>query len=202
MFARWPLPEQGRWLRATVLGGVALLPLALWIGVVRLRFGPAAEGGGGNFTLPLAGFAEKSAELLVGLAEEGGRPEHVLGLLTVFSPLVPTGRRALLLLVAGNLSVAAGLARFDPPPREFHRVEGTGSLHARVGEGLRLTVDLDRAWQPVETRSFEIPPAAVLSLVWRTNRPGDFPGASDFRALTFALREVRIQARPTKRDAP
>lgn len=35
------------------------LPLLLWMAYVRLRFGPAEDPGLGNFTLPLAGLAEK-----------------------------------------------------------------------------------------------------------------------------------------------
>jgi hypothetical protein len=311
MFARWPLTERGRWLRAAVLGGAALLPLALWMGVVRLRFGPVADGGGGNFTLPLAGFAEKWAELLVGLAEEGARPEHVFGLLTAFSLLVqmtfllarwrpaepawrigvafaglmlflnqpvwegypgaaarvllpmtlafnllvPRTRAGLLLLVAGNLSVATGIAHLDPPPRDFYRVEGSASLQvaptgawyapeARRGRtwrwaggdaGLVLEnrgqvalevriegevrafaprrieiglegdrgreVNLDSAWKPLEGLSVTVPPGAVRRLLCRTDRPGDRPGTGDPRALTFALRDVRLRARDVPRAA-
>ncbi|MFM9091811.1 MAG: hypothetical protein ACKOUK_08740, partial [Verrucomicrobiota bacterium] len=47
------------WLPAAGQAVLVLLPLLLWMAYVRLRFGPAEDPGLGNFTLPLAGLAEK-----------------------------------------------------------------------------------------------------------------------------------------------
>ncbi len=55
----WRAPRT--WRRTAA--GVALiaLPLALWMGYVRWKFGAADDPGLGNFTLPFAGYAEKVA---------------------------------------------------------------------------------------------------------------------------------------------
>ncbi len=47
------------WLRALVAVALIALPLLLWMGYVRWKFGPADDPGLGNFTLPFAGYAEK-----------------------------------------------------------------------------------------------------------------------------------------------
>jgi hypothetical protein len=52
------------WLPAAGQAVLVALPLVLWMGYVRLRFGPAEDPGMGNFTLPLAGLAEKLAHLV------------------------------------------------------------------------------------------------------------------------------------------
>lgn len=49
------------WPRALAAIGLIALPLALWMGYVRWKFGPADDPGLGNFTLPFAGYAEKFA---------------------------------------------------------------------------------------------------------------------------------------------
>ncbi len=47
------------WGRAAITVGVIALPLLAWMGFIRWKFGPAEDPGLGNFTLPLAGLAEK-----------------------------------------------------------------------------------------------------------------------------------------------
>lgn len=53
----WRAPRT--WLRTAVTVGLVALPLLLWIGYVRIKFGKADDPGLGNFTLPFSGFAEK-----------------------------------------------------------------------------------------------------------------------------------------------
>jgi len=61
------------WRPAATLFAVAL-PLFLWMGYVRFKFGPADDPGMGNFTLPFAGFAEKLRDALRGAASSDGGP--------------------------------------------------------------------------------------------------------------------------------
>jgi len=53
----WRRP--GTWLRPILTVGAVALPLAAWMAFIRGKFGPAEDPGLGNFTWPLAGFAEK-----------------------------------------------------------------------------------------------------------------------------------------------
>ncbi len=55
----WRAPRT--WPRTAGTVALCALPLALWMGYVRWKFGPADDPGMGNFTLPLAGFGEKLA---------------------------------------------------------------------------------------------------------------------------------------------
>ena len=50
------------WGRAAFLGAVIALPLLAWMLWLRLKFGPAADPGMGNFTWPVAGFFEKARD--------------------------------------------------------------------------------------------------------------------------------------------
>ncbi|MDP3073360.1 MAG: hypothetical protein Q8N18_23920 [Opitutaceae bacterium] len=54
---QWNAPRT--WLRPAATVALIALPLLLWMGYVRWKFGPAEDPGLGNFTLPLAGYAEK-----------------------------------------------------------------------------------------------------------------------------------------------
>ncbi len=47
------------WLRTAGTVALIALPLVLWMGFVRWKFGPAEDPGLGNFTLPFAGYWEK-----------------------------------------------------------------------------------------------------------------------------------------------
>jgi hypothetical protein len=47
------------WWRPAAAAIAIALPLAVWMGYIRWKFGPADDPGFGNFTLPLAGFIEK-----------------------------------------------------------------------------------------------------------------------------------------------
>lgn len=51
------------WLPALGQAALAALPLLLWMGYIRLRFGPAEDPGLGNFTAPLAGMVGQLAFL-------------------------------------------------------------------------------------------------------------------------------------------
>lgn len=53
----WRAPRT--WWRPALTVAMIGLPLLLWMGYIRLKFGPADDPGLGNFTLPLAGYGEK-----------------------------------------------------------------------------------------------------------------------------------------------
>jgi hypothetical protein len=53
----WRAPRT--WGRTALTVALIALPLALWMGYVRWKFGPADDPGLGNFTLPFAGYYEK-----------------------------------------------------------------------------------------------------------------------------------------------
>ena len=53
----WRAPRS--WWRPAATLLMSALPLFLWMGYVRWKFGPADDPGMGNFTLPFVGFAEK-----------------------------------------------------------------------------------------------------------------------------------------------
>jgi hypothetical protein len=70
------IPAAGAGARSRLRGGFRLagtaafvaLPLMAWVAYIRWQFGPAEDPGLGNFTLPLAGLAEKWGEVLAGVA--------------------------------------------------------------------------------------------------------------------------------------
>ena len=68
----WKSPRT--WWRPVVTAGLVALPLFAWMGYVRWKFGPADDPGMGNFTLPLAGLAEKWGDALGSLASRGDSP--------------------------------------------------------------------------------------------------------------------------------
>jgi hypothetical protein len=53
----WRRPRT--WGRTLVVVALVAVPLLAWMTYVRVKFGPADDPGFGNFTLPLAGYAEK-----------------------------------------------------------------------------------------------------------------------------------------------
>ncbi|MBL9189235.1 MAG: hypothetical protein JNK23_17265 [Opitutaceae bacterium] len=53
----WRAPRT--WPRVALRLGLIALPLLLWMGYVRWKFGPAEDPGLGNFTLPFTGYVEK-----------------------------------------------------------------------------------------------------------------------------------------------
>ena len=66
---RGPWREPDSWRRNMQWGVLAALPLALWIGYVRWKAGPAAAGVD-NFTAPVAGWVEKWSEILADFVRE------------------------------------------------------------------------------------------------------------------------------------
>lgn len=61
----WRAPRT--WWRPAMAVVVVALPLFAWIGYIRWKFGPTGDAGFNNFTLPLAGLAEKWAEVFASL---------------------------------------------------------------------------------------------------------------------------------------
>ena len=68
----WRAPRT--WWRPAVTAVAVALPLLAWMGYVRWKFGPADDPGLGNFTLPLAGLAEKWGDALGHLSRSGDSP--------------------------------------------------------------------------------------------------------------------------------
>lgn len=57
------------WLRVGAAAALVALPLAAWMSYIRWKFGPVGDAGMSNFTLPLAGLAEKWASVFADFAE-------------------------------------------------------------------------------------------------------------------------------------
>jgi hypothetical protein len=68
---RTPIEGRQPWINLAGRLVLIVLPLALWMGYVRLRVGPAHESGLNNFTLPLTGFFDKWFQLLGDLGADG-----------------------------------------------------------------------------------------------------------------------------------
>jgi hypothetical protein len=68
----WKSPRT--WARPVLTAAAVAVPLFAWMGYVRWKFGPAADPGLGNFTLPLAGLAEKWGDALGHLSIRGDSP--------------------------------------------------------------------------------------------------------------------------------
>jgi hypothetical protein len=68
----WRAPRT--WRRPALTAAAVALPLFAWMGYVRWKFGPADDPGLGNFTLPLAGLAEKWGDAVGHLASRGDSP--------------------------------------------------------------------------------------------------------------------------------
>ena len=65
----WRAPRT--WWRPALTVVAVALPLFAWMGYVRWKFGPADDPGLGNFTLPLAGLAEKWRDAVANLSAGG-----------------------------------------------------------------------------------------------------------------------------------
>jgi hypothetical protein len=68
----WKVPKT--WWRAALMAGLVAVPLLAWMAYIKWKFGPADDPGLGNFTLPLAGLAEKWGDALANLAVRGDSP--------------------------------------------------------------------------------------------------------------------------------
>lgn len=79
------------WVPAAGQALLVVLPLLLWMAYVRQRFGPAEDPGLGNFTLPLAGLAEKFGAILEDLRGPEPAPLAWTSLATVLGLVVQAG---------------------------------------------------------------------------------------------------------------
>jgi hypothetical protein len=79
----WRAPRT--WWRPALTAGAVALPLVAWMGYVRWKFGPADDPGLGNFTLPLAGLAEKWGDALGHLSRSGDSPLQWATVAVVFA---------------------------------------------------------------------------------------------------------------------
>lgn len=79
----WRRPRT--WLRPAGMVVLIALPILAWIGYVRWKFGPVDDPGLGNFTLPLAGLAEKWGVSLAALLLRTGSPLKWATLAAVFA---------------------------------------------------------------------------------------------------------------------
>jgi len=81
----WRSPRM--WLRFGAAVVALAVPLAVWMGYIRLQFGPTGDSGLNNFTAPLAGLAEKWATVVVELFAQ---PRPVLAFATAAATLAIT----------------------------------------------------------------------------------------------------------------
>lgn len=99
----------------------------------------------------------------------GAATRVLLPMMLAFNLLVPRGARWMPLLLAGNLSLVAGLAEFQPPGEEVYRVVGERRTVSAVlverGEGwYAVETDGNRTWRWCQQR-------ARLKLINRTGSP-------------------------------
>lgn len=66
----WKSPRT--WLRPALTVAAIALPLALWMGVIKWKFGPAEDPGLGNFTYPFAAYVDKFQSIARDLREDSG----------------------------------------------------------------------------------------------------------------------------------
>lgn len=71
--APWDKQDRTGWVRFAKATVLAALPLAAWMIYVQWRLGPMRDAGLNNFTLPLAGLAEKWGTVVADMAEHPGR---------------------------------------------------------------------------------------------------------------------------------
>jgi hypothetical protein len=79
----WKTPRT--WWRAGVTIVIVALPLLAWMAYIRWKFGPADDPGLGNFTLPLAGLAEKWADAIANVLVRSDSTLRWATLATVFA---------------------------------------------------------------------------------------------------------------------
>lgn len=68
----WNKPRT--WLRPALTVAAVALPLALWMGFIKWKFGPAEDPGLGNFTFPFAAYVDKFQSIARDLREDSGWP--------------------------------------------------------------------------------------------------------------------------------
>jgi len=76
------------WAKLGLIGAVVVAPMIGWMYYVSRRFGRVEDTGEGNFTLPLAGFAEKWGTVIAEIGQYGWQSLHLLSLVGIFAILV------------------------------------------------------------------------------------------------------------------
>ena len=102
----WRAPRT--WWRPALTAVAVALPLFAWMGDVRWKFGPADDPGLGNFTLPLAGLAEKWRDAVANLSAGG---DASLNWATVAVTLALTCRGCSSFCAGGRPTRGGGSAR-------------------------------------------------------------------------------------------
>ncbi|HUR57988.1 MAG TPA: glycosyltransferase family 87 protein [Opitutaceae bacterium] len=87
--AAWRTPRA--WLHFAGHALLVALPLLAWMGYIRLKFGPGEDQGLGNFTLPLAGLAEKWGEAVAGFGLPGTDPRAQWAMLLAVAAITLQG---------------------------------------------------------------------------------------------------------------
>lgn len=195
-FEKWIIlvGELGRdgWLRPLNHTLAALVALTVQAAFVLLRWQPGKIWWrvGAPFALLLA---------MVGAPVWEGYPgaftRVVLPLTLAFNVLVPRGRRWLPVLLAGNLSVIAGLGELAPPLRDFYRVAGgerpVAALTVERGDGwYQAESDGTNAWRWGRQR-------AVLRLTNNSRRPLEIRMGAELSGITNRHMEFRVNGRAT-----
>ncbi len=195
-FEKWIglIGEFGRdgWIRPLWITLAAVTALTVQVAFVLTRWQPAAIWWrvGAPFALL---FVMVGAPVWEGYP--GAFTRVVLPLTLAFNVLVPRGRRWLPLLLAGNLSVFAGLAELAPPLRDFYRLAGEKRDVAPV------TVERGGGWYQIEsdgTNSWRWSrQQAVLRLTNRSNHPLEVRMSAEIGALSNRHMEFRVNGQAT-----
>ncbi|HRE04473.1 MAG TPA: hypothetical protein PKX00_02620 [Opitutaceae bacterium] len=83
-----PFRKLRTWIHALLLGACVVAPTALWMVVVRARFGDGHDSGVNNFAFPLFGFAEKWGTMAAEILRDGLVQLHVATLLAALALLI------------------------------------------------------------------------------------------------------------------
>jgi hypothetical protein len=175
---------------------LALVALTVQAAFVLSRWQPAAIWWriGAPFALLLAMVAQPVWE-----GYPGAATRVVLPLTLAFNVLVPRGRRWLPVLLAGNISIFAGIAELAPPLRDFYRLAGEQRQVAAViverGDGwYQAESDGNNSWRWSRQK-------AGLHLTNRSKRPLEIRISAELGALSNRHMELRVNSRAIF-DAP
>lgn len=195
-FEKWIglIGELGRdgWMRPLTVTLVAVVALTVQAAFVLSRWQPAAIWWrvGAPFAVLLVMVAQPVWE-----GYPGAATRVVLPLTLAFNVLVPRGRRWLPVLLAGNLSVFAGLVELAPPLRDFYRLAGDQRLVAAV------TVERGEGWYQAESDGKNswrwCRQQAVLRLTNLSKRPLELRISAEVGALSNRHMEFRVNGRAT-----
>ena len=193
-FEKWIglIGELGRdgWIRPLTVTLVAVVALTVQAAFVLSRWQPGSIWW--RVGAPFAGLLVMVAQP-VWEGYPGAATRVVLPLTLAFNVLVPRDRRWLPVLLAGNISIFAGIAELAPPLREFYRLAGDQRQVAAVmverGDGWYQTEsDGQNSWRWGRQR-------AALRLTNRSTKPLEIRMTAELGALSNRHMELRVNGR-------